>query len=405
MAVFDNTNRNETFRGTAAAYDQVDYQGRLSDYTFTRNADGSVTVTHPRLGTDTLWSIEGFWFHGEQAWYSMDDAIRLTEGNGGGGGQPGDGITGFTVNQWGVREGTAGDDVIRTDDDATSVYGGRGDDTLIGEAGTYSQVEYDGQASDYTFTQNADGTVTVTGGGSGTDTLTDMDGVWFVDEARWYAIEDLVEDASAPQGTGRLVDGVITGTDSMDDLLLGTDGNDTFYAGMGEDRIEGGRGGRDTLNVDGDVVEWTFTVGGGEVVMSHPTWGENTLTGVEFITFGRSGETLSITEAVEATAGLGRFRMDADDVLNGTPGNDRMRADADGTNFYGGLGNDRYVGRNDAYDQVNFDGDFADYTFTRANNGNIIAEHPVWGRDVLVNIDGVYFNGEGVWMSIDALVG
>ena len=289
MAVFDNTDRDETFRGTADAYDQVDYQGRLSDYTFTRNADGSVTVSHARFGTDTLIDIEGFWFHGEQAWYSLDDAIRLT--------QEADGGTGW-VDEFGTITGGTGDDVLTGASGVQDIfYGDRGDDVFDGRGAEYDQVEYDGEMREYTFTRNADGSVTVSHPSWGTDTLVDIDGMWFVREQAWYSVDD----------------------------------------------------------------------------------------------------------AIALTADLPTFRIDADDVLNGTPGNDVMRADAGGTNFYGGTGNDRYVGRRDAYDQVNFDGDFADYTFTRADNGNVIAEHPVWGRDVLVQIDGIYFSGEGGWMSVDAL--
>ncbi len=64
MAVFNNRNGDDRFIGTAE-YDQVDYAGSLLDYTFTQNANGTVTVTHAQFGTDTLTSIEGFWFNGE----------------------------------------------------------------------------------------------------------------------------------------------------------------------------------------------------------------------------------------------------------------------------------------------------------------------------------------------------
>ena len=290
MAVFDNTARDDVFRGTRAEYDQVDYQGHLEDYVFTRNADGSVTVSHPTLGTDTLWSIEGLWFHGERQWYSVDDAIGLSAQ------ASGDGY----VDAFGTLTGGVGDDrLVGTEGEEDVFYGARGDDTFIGGGDEYDQVEYDGEMREYTFVENADGSVTVSHPTWGTDTLVDIDGMWFVREQAWYSLDD----------------------------------------------------------------------------------------------------------AVSLTADLPEFRLDADNVWNGTPGDDVMRADAGGWNFYGGTGDDRFIGREDAYDQVNYDGGFEDFTFTRQVNGTVVAEHPVWGRDVLVDIDGVYFAGKNEWMSVDALTG
>lgn len=65
---------NDVFHG-GSGYDQVDYDGALSDYAFTQNGDGSVTVSNATYGTDTLYGIEGFWLRGESTWYSMADAL------------------------------------------------------------------------------------------------------------------------------------------------------------------------------------------------------------------------------------------------------------------------------------------------------------------------------------------
>ncbi|WP_409432818.1 hypothetical protein ACJ3XI_11510 [Litorimonas sp. RW-G-Af-16] len=279
MAVFNNRNGNDVFRGLNSEYDQVDYAGRLRDYTFTRNDNGSVTVTHPTFGTDTLWSIEGFWFSGEARWYSIDDAIQLTAGSGG------------FIDENGTITGTTGNNNLVGTNGTDIFYGDRGNDTFDGRGDEYDQVEYDGELIEYTFTQNANGSVTASHPTWGRDTLIDIDGFWFMREQAWYSIED----------------------------------------------------------------------------------------------------------AIALTQDLPTFRLDADDVLNGTPGNDVMRAEADGTNFYGGTGNDRFIGRSNAYDQVNFDGDVEDYVITANNNGSFTFEHPVWGRDTLVNIDGIWFNGKGEW--------
>ena len=80
---FIGTSGKDTFYGGkgddlyegGADYDQVDYDGKPSDYTLTRNADGSVTVDSTAYGTDTLKSIGGIWFRGEGKWYDLSDLV------------------------------------------------------------------------------------------------------------------------------------------------------------------------------------------------------------------------------------------------------------------------------------------------------------------------------------------
>ncbi len=405
IGVFLNSAGNETFNGVSNDYNQVDYDGKLSDYSISRNNDGTISVSHATLGTDTLSNIDGLWLDGDQQWYSTEDAISLT------GGQliPGPGPTptptpdaGFEVDDFGVLRGSDGNDVLNDTGAINSLYGGRGNDTLNGTANEYSQAEYDGAASEYSFTQNANGTVTVTHPTYGTDTLSNIDGFWFQGEQEWYALEDLVNaNAPAPtpaptpqqpNDTGTPIDGVITGSNNVNDFLNGTAGNDTFFAGRGTDVINGGAG-NDTLNVDGDIFEWTFSANAdGSITMTHPTWGENTLIGIEQILSQRSGETFSIDDAIAATNGLPRFRLDNDNVINGTNGNDDIQGGADVQGFYGGTGNDVYFGT-DGFEQVNYDGARAEYNITQNGNGSITVDHPIWGRDTLNDIDALIFTG------------
>ena len=293
MAVFDNTNRADRFVGQAGVYDQVDYDGEPSDYSWVRNANGTVSVTNAAGITDTLTSIEGIWFRGSTEWQSIDELIEMTAASGGGGNGGGGG--GF-IDANGTITGRTGNDALVGSRGVQDIfYGDRGNDSFDGRGAEYDQVEYDGELREYTFVRNADGSVTASHATWGTDTLIDIDGLWFVREAAWYSVDD----------------------------------------------------------------------------------------------------------AVRLTADTPGFRLDADNVWNGTPGNDVMRAEEGGWNFYGGTGNDRYVGRDDAYDQVNFDGGLDDWTFTQNDNGVIIARHDVWGTDRLVDIDGIWLAGDGVWMSTD----
>ena len=415
--------------GQAGAYSQADYDGFAHDYSFTQNADGSVTVTNATFGTDTLTHIDGIWFGEQREWVAIDSLLTSV---------PAAPVpvaptaptpsADFEVSDYGVVIGTDADDVIVDTSDVNSLYGGLGDDTLIGLADEYSQVDYDGFAKDYTFTQNADGSITVTNATFGTDTLTNIDGVWFGGQEEWVAIEYLtgedavvadpapiapvpvddapvddapVDDAPvdapapAPLGpnTGTLVDGVITGSNDVNDTLVGDAGDNTFFAGRGTDVIQGGEG-NDTLNVDGDIIEWTFTRNDdGSVTMTHPTWGENTLVGIEQIFSQRAGETFSIDDAIDSTAGLPAFRLDADNVINGTNGDDFIAADASVTGFYGGTGNDTFLADEDGFVQVNYDGSSSEFNITENDDGSITVDHPIWGVDTLINIDALIFTG------------
>jgi hypothetical protein len=218
------------------------------------------------------------------------------------------------------------------------------------------------------------------------DTLTSIDGFWFQGEGAWYSIEDILD-----ADTGTLVNGVITGSNNVNDNLTGNAGNNVFFAGRGNDLVRG-LGGQDTLRVDGDVFEWTYTQEGDTLTMTHPTWGVNTLISVEQIFSLRSGQSFTVNQAIASTNGLPAFRLDSDNVINGTPGNDVIPSQTGVQGFYGGLGNDTYQGTGN-FEQVNYDGARAEYTFAQNANGSIRVSHPIWGTDTLVNIDGLIFTG------------
>jgi len=226
--------------------------------------------------------------------------------------------------------------------------------TITGSPNNYDQVDYPGNSRDYRFVRNSDASVSVTKPGGGIDRLINIDGFWFSGEARWYPIGELVAPAS---------------------------GNQTITGGTGYD-----------LRVDGDVFEWTYAQNGDSLTMSHPTWGVNTLISIEQIFSLRSGSNFTINQAVASTNGLPAFRLDGDNVINGTPGNDFIPSQAGVQGFYGGLGNDTYQGTGN-FEQVNYDGARAEYTFARLANGSIRVSHPIWGTDTLVNIDAVIFTG------------
>ena len=149
-----------------------------------RNDDGTVTVTGALTGTDTLTEIDGVWFKGAREWASIQSLID----------EDADGqILGTPGND--DLLGTPGEDVMIGNGGSDTFDGSLGDDEIIGDAGAYDQIDYAGAPEDYVFTRNDDGTVTVTGALTGTDTLTEIDGVWFKGSFQWRSLDSLIEDA------------------------------------------------------------------------------------------------------------------------------------------------------------------------------------------------------------------
>ena len=400
-------NKGQTITGSADTYDQVDYPGYSSDYTFVRNADVSVSVTKPGGDVDTLINIDGFWFSDEKHWYPIGDLIEESNGD--------RTITGgpdydqvdypgaapdytFVQNENGsvsVTKPNGGTDILINidgfwfqDEEAwypiESLLSANGQ-TVVG-TNAYDQVDYDGFRADYIFVENVDGTVTVNRPGGVIDTLSSIDGFWFRGEEAWYSIEDIFD-----ADTGTLINGVITGSNDVNDNLTGDDENNVFFVGRGSDLVRG-LGGQDTLRVDGDVFEWTYLEEDDVVTMTHPTWGVNTLIGIEQIFSLRSGQDFPIIQAIASTDGLPEFRLDNDNVINGTPGDDIIPAQTGVQGFYGGLGDDTYQGTAN-FEQVNYDGARAEYMFSQNADGSIRVTHPIWGDDTLLDIDALIFTG------------
>ena len=357
MAVFIKTAGNRNYQGTSAEYDQVDYPGALADYTFERNDNGTVTVTHPTLGTDTLTSIEGLWFQGETVWYSIDDAIATTTG---GGNLPTDGND--------VLIGTDGNDIFT---------GSLGDDNIDGNGGAYNQVDYAGALADYTFTANADGSVTVEHATRGTDRLTDIDGLWFVGETSWYSMADAL---AASGGSGNF-------PTSGDDDLVGTDGDDVFSGSFGDDTIDGNGGAYNQVDYAGALTDYTFMENtDGTVSVSHETRGIDTLTDIDGFWF--IGETgwYSLADAL-ATGPDGGTMVEG--VYRGTNGDDTLEGGGSDMIFYAGRGTDVITGNGEATLYV--DGEVIEWTFTENAAGTVEMSHPMWGVKTVDGIDNILF--------------
>ena len=274
--VFEGRAGNDVMRGSTGddvfdggdGYDQVNYDGYASDYVFTHQSDGTILVDKPDGSQDTLTSVEGFWFFGEERWYSADQLSA-----------PG-------------QTGTDGADVFYSTaaDDAFSGLGGRdvfragaGNDSFDG-GDDYDQVNYDGYASDYVFTRQDDGGILVSKPDGSQDTLTSVEGFWFFGEEQWYSADQL----AAPGQTGTDGADVFYST-AADDAFSGLGGRDVFRAGAGNDSFDGGDD-YDQVNYDGSAEDYVFTrQDDGGILVGKPDGSQDTLTSIEGFWFFGEG--------------------------------------------------------------------------------------------------------------------
>ncbi|SMD05918.1 triacylglycerol lipase [Fulvimarina manganoxydans] len=188
-------------------------------------------------------------------------------------------------------------------------------------------------------------------------------------------VEDKDTAASNPNHCGDSA--FLIGTDFDDrlagkggnDYFEGFAGNDIFQTGTGADRVEGGRG-LDTLQLQGDMSDWTVTrLGDGTIAFVSQDYGIDIASGIERVTFLAAGplhldrhydiadnrledrsysgwldfldRDVAFTSSRQGTGGDDHlsgslvFGLAGDDVLSGT-----WRSDV----LHGGTGNDRLAG-------------------------------------------------------------
>lgn len=171
--------------------DQAVYLGDFADFTFTRQADGSVRVqdTTSAEGVDTLISVESVYFQGSSTWALVNDLVA---------------DYGTSDNDaW--LEGTSASEAIYGLEGDDVLVGREGDDTLFGGEGE-DQATYFGSSTDFTFTLNPDGTVTVTDtvGDEGSDILDGVEALYFAGDSTWMTVEDALSGAPRPEGRALL---------------------------------------------------------------------------------------------------------------------------------------------------------------------------------------------------------
>jgi Ca2+-binding RTX toxin-like protein len=267
--------------------------------------------------------------------------------------------------------GGAGDDGLIGDDGNDTMLGGDGDDwfdggagndTMNGGAGDFDEADYYGNLQDYSFTRNADNSVTVVSEKDGSDTLIDLEQIWlYSEDGSSYQIYDLADLAPAqPDDPGQ---NTITGT-SGDDDLTGTSGNDTLDGGLGNDSLNGGDGSDTYLYRLGDGSDGIGDQSASTTDVDTLKFVDVNFTDVTFspsandvlATINSTGDVVSIYwQFLDASAGWGLEKiLFADGIsmdlkhgdvawqINGTDGNDQITSPMWGSAeiFNGGKGND-----------------------------------------------------------------
>ena len=140
--------------------------------------------------------------------------------------------------------GNGGDDILDGGDGNDTLHGGDGNDVLDGGAGVDMMIG--GTGNDTYYVDNPSDVVTELAG-EGTDTVHTT-----VSYALTANVETLIADSNA---------GLALTGNTLDNLIIGGDGNDRINGGRGADHMQGGAG-NDTYMVDniGDVITDTSGV-------------------------------------------------------------------------------------------------------------------------------------------------
>ena len=217
--------------------------------------------------------------------------------------------------------GGAGNDVLRGGRGRDSLYGGAGNDRLSGGAG--NDVLRGGRGRDSLH------------GGRGNDRLSGGAGNDMLKGGRGR------DSLHGGAGKDRLSGG------AGDDVLKGGRGSDSLRGGVGDDRLFGGpgddalRGGRGRDNLRGGAGKDRLSGGAGDAVLKGG-WGDDSLRGGagDDRLFGGPGD-----DVLRGSWGDDSLRGGAgDDRLFGGPGDDVLRGGRGDDSLHGGVGDDRLFG-------------------------------------------------------------
>jgi Ca2+-binding RTX toxin-like protein len=290
----------------------------------------------------------------------------------------------------------SGGDTLRGGDGDDVLVGGKGNDTLDGGAGTDKAV-FTGNESNYHFTFNTDGSVTVadqrtgwnTPSPDGTDTLKNIEQIQFADQT--VNVSDLQALTDADHHT------LIIGTGGNDILSAQYATNAIIMGGAGADLMFGGSG-NDIYYVDnpGDTVcenDGSGDRGGIDEVRT--TLSSYTLSDPNALGIFNEGKIENLT-----FVGTGNFQgtgNSLDNVITGGAGGDTLTGGAGNDTIDGGAGNNTAV----------YSGNFSDYKITVHLGITTITDlrpDSPDGTDTLTNIEVLKF-ADGAHNTLDFAAG
>ncbi len=309
-----------------------------------------------------------------ELWYDADGsgsgfAMPIATINSGGGPSGGGTVTPLTATDIVVDNGTAtpGGQTINGTAGNDSLVGGAGNDTINGLAGADTLI---GNAGDDRLDGGAG--VDSLDGGLGNDTyivtagdvLTDAGGIdTVISDASWTlgaAFENLTLLGTAASAQGNALDNILIGSDANQSSINGRAGNDTMFgmggndvfdmslggtSSYGNDSIDGGAG-IDTVDFGGSSAQSAIVVdlaagtlrGGGTAGA-----GSATLVSIENVTGSQFNDRITGSSADNFV-----YAWIGNDTIDGGAGNDTLNGVSGSDSINGGAGNDLLTGGTEA---------------------------------------------------------
>jgi serralysin len=290
--------------------------------------------------------------------------------------------------------GNVGDDKLYGLFGDDQLNGGAGNDLLNGGDGTDTAV-FAGLSTDYSWTQNGDGSWTIIdkriGSADGTDTLWHIENLAFSDKtlALTTTTATTPTTTSSP-ATGDAGNNTLQGT-SGDDKLYGYGGDDTLYGLAANDYLDGGD---NNDNLDGGAGADQLIGGAGNDTASYVSAGAGviaSLSNSSANTGDAAGDTYNSIENLTGSSYADNLTGDSGaNRLSGGAGNDTLR----------GLGGSDYLDGGTETDTAVFAGKYANYAVQQNSNGTWTVRDKRLGSpdgtDTLINVEVLQFSDRSV---------
>lgn len=420
--------------------DDAYYNGELSDFTFKRNPDYSVTVTSSTWGTDVLKNVETLLlFTPDESSYTVyllsDLVPAVPEVNG--------------TSDADTLTGTSDDEMVYGFEGEDILFGLGGDDGLFGGDG--NDVLFPGEGSNYVDGGSGSDTVIVAGSAANftmallegnTIRVEGLDLVNVITNVEWLVFDapdgeadlsiDVAQFIEANTSTtieGTSGDDTLTGTAGPDtinghvgadtifglgqnDTISGGDGNDLIFPGEGNNVVDGGDG-SDTVIVNGSMQDFTLSLVAGNVIQVQGENVNNLISNAEWIVFdapdGQSDQSVDVLQFVQSHSSYTFEGTSGDDTLTGTAGYDTINGYAGADTIFG-LGQDDVINGGDG-DDVIFPGAGSNTVDGGAGSDTVIIDGAGDGFTVsLLEDNSIRVQGDGVdnlilnaeWIVFDA---